>query len=72
MSTPGSTRLLRTLRFALLLAGMAWLPLSQAQVAPTAAETATYRGLHAAAALFHQYVRRDGTLLRMLPQRHQA
>ena len=28
--------------------------------------------LHAAAALFHQYVRRDGTLLRMLPQRHQA
>ena len=29
-------------------------------------------GLHAAAALFHQYVRRDGTLLRMLPQRHQA
>jgi ankyrin repeat protein len=50
MSNPGSTRLLRTLRFALLLAGMAWLPLSQAQVAPTAAETATYRGLHAAAA----------------------
>ena len=29
---------------------MAWLPLSQAQVAPTAAETAAYRGLHAAAA----------------------
>ncbi|MBK3868486.1 cytochrome B [Pseudomonas stutzeri] len=29
-------------------------------------------GLHAAAALFHQYVRRDGTLLRMLPQRHPA
>ena len=29
-------------------------------------------GLHAAAALFHHYVRRDGTLLRMLPQRHQA
>jgi len=29
-------------------------------------------GLHAAAALFHQYVRRDGPLLRMLPQRHQA
>ncbi|WNO06766.1 ankyrin repeat domain-containing protein [Rhodoferax mekongensis] len=29
---------------------MAWLPLSQAQVAPTAAETADYRGLHAAAA----------------------
>ena len=29
-------------------------------------------GLHAAAALFHQYVRRDGTLLRMLPPRHQA
>ncbi len=29
-------------------------------------------GLHAAAALFHQYVRRDGTLQRMLPQRHQA
>ena len=50
MSTPGSTRLVRTLRFALLLAGMAWLPLSQAQVAPTAAETAAYRGLHAAAA----------------------
>ncbi len=49
MSNPGSTRLLRTLRFALLLAGMAWLPLSQAQVAPTAAETAAYRGLHAAA-----------------------
>lgn len=24
-------------------------------------------GLHAAAALFHQYVRRDGTLQRMLP-----
>ena len=50
MSTPGSTRHVRTLRFALLLAGMAWLPLSQAQVAPTAAETAAYRGLHAAAA----------------------
>jgi ankyrin repeat protein len=50
MSTPGSTRLVRTLRFALLLAGMAWLPLSQAQVAPTAAETAAYRGLHAVAA----------------------
>ncbi|ARV18790.1 hypothetical protein AEP_01846 [Curvibacter sp. AEP1-3] len=50
MSTPGSTRLVRTLRFALLLAGMAWLPLSQAQVAPTAAETAAYRGLHAASA----------------------
>lgn len=50
MSNPGSTRLIRTLRFALLLAGMAWLPLSQAQVAPTAAETAAYRGLHAAAA----------------------
>lgn len=50
MSNPGSTRLVRTLRFALLLAGMAWLPLSQAQVAPTAAETAAYRGLHAAAA----------------------
>ena len=50
MSTPVSTRLVRTLRFALLLAGMAWLPLSQAQVAPTAAETAAYRGLHAAAA----------------------
>lgn len=50
MSTSGSTRLVRTLRFALLLAGMAWLPLSQAQVAPTAAETAAYRGLHAAAA----------------------
>ncbi|CAM8649096.1 Arp FOG, Ankyrin repeat [Comamonadaceae bacterium] len=50
MSNPGSTRLLRTLRFALLLAGMAWLQLSQAQVAPTAAETAAYRGLHAAAA----------------------
>ena len=50
MSNPGSTRLLRTLRFALLLAGMAWLPLSQAQVAPSAAETAAYRGLHAAAA----------------------
>jgi ankyrin repeat protein len=29
---------------------MAWLPLSQAQVAPTAAESAGYRGLHAAAA----------------------
>jgi cytochrome b561 len=26
-------------------------------------------GLHAAAALFHHYVRRDGTLLRMLPAR---
>ena len=50
MSNPGSTRLIRTLRFTLLLAGMAWLPLSQAQVAPTAAETAAYRGLHAAAA----------------------
>lgn len=50
MSTPVSTRLVRTLRFALLLAGMAWLPLSQAQVAPTAAETAAYRSLHAAAA----------------------
>ena len=50
MSNPGSTRLVRTLRFALLLAGMAWQPLSQAQVAPTAAETAAYRGLHAAAA----------------------
>lgn len=50
MSNPGSTRLVRTLRFALLLAGMAWLPLSQAQVAPTAAETVAYRGLHAAAA----------------------
>jgi ankyrin repeat protein len=50
MSPPGSTRLVRTLRLALLLAGMAWLPLSQAQVAPTAAETAAYRGLHAAAA----------------------
>ena len=50
MSTPVSTRLVRTLRFALLLAGMAWLPLSQAQVAPMAAETAAYRGLHAAAA----------------------
>lgn len=50
MSNPGSTRLVRTLRFALLLAGMAWLQLSQAQVAPTAAETAAYRGLHAAAA----------------------
>ena len=50
MSNPGSTRLVRTLRFALLLAGTAWLPLSQAQVAPTAAETAAYRGLHAAAA----------------------
>ena len=50
MSNPGSTRLIRTLRFALLLAGMAWLQLSQAQVAPTAAETAAYRGLHAAAA----------------------
>jgi ankyrin repeat protein len=50
MSNPSSTRLIRTLRFALLLAGMAWLPLSQAQVAPTAAETAAYRGLHAAAA----------------------
>ncbi|BDT71176.1 hypothetical protein os4_06940 [Comamonadaceae bacterium OS-4] len=50
MSYPGSTRLLRTLRFALLLAGMAWLPPAQAQLAPTAAETAAYRGLHAAAA----------------------
>jgi ankyrin repeat protein len=50
MPTPASTRLARTFRFALLLAGMAWLPLSQAQVAPTAAETAAYRGLHAAAA----------------------
>lgn len=50
MSNPSSTRLIRTLRFALLLAGMAWLPLSQAQVAPTAAETAAYRDLHAAAA----------------------
>ena len=50
MSYPSSTRLVRTLRFALLLAGMAWLPLSQAQVAPTAAEIAAYRGLHAAAA----------------------
>jgi len=50
MSTPGSTRIVRALRFALLLAGMAWQPLSQAQVAPTAAETAAYRGLHAAAA----------------------
>lgn len=50
MSNSGCTRLVRPLRFALLLAGMAWLPLSQAQVAPTAAETATYRGLHAAAA----------------------
>ncbi len=29
-------------------------------------------GLHAAAALFHQYVRRDGTLQRMLPHRRQA
>ena len=29
-------------------------------------------GLHAAAALFHQYVRRDGTLQRMLPGRQQA
>jgi cytochrome b561 len=26
-------------------------------------------GLHAAAALFHHYFRRDNTLLRMLPQR---
>ena len=29
-------------------------------------------GLHAAAALFHQYVRRDGTLQRMLPARQRA
>ncbi|MCQ4301964.1 cytochrome b [Pseudomonas songnenensis] len=29
-------------------------------------------GLHAAAALFHQYVRRDGTLQRMLPRHRQA
>ncbi|HAB64875.1 cytochrome b [Pseudomonas sp. Choline-3u-10] len=29
-------------------------------------------GLHAAAALFHHYVRRDDVLRRMLPQRHQA
>lgn len=50
MSNSGSTRLVRTLRFALLLAGMAWMPLSQGQVAPTAAETAAFRGLHAAAA----------------------
>ncbi len=50
MSTPGSARLVRTLRFALLLAGMTWLPLSHAQVAPTPAETAAYRDLHAAAA----------------------
>lgn len=29
-------------------------------------------GLHAAAALFHHYIRRDDVLRRMLPQRHQA
>lgn len=29
-------------------------------------------GLHAAAALFHQYVRRDGTLSRMLPGKRQV
>lgn len=50
MSTLGSTRIVQTIRCALLLTGLAWLPLSHAQVAPTTAEVAAYRGLHAAAA----------------------
>jgi ankyrin repeat protein len=43
-------RLVRTLRAALVLVGLAWSSLSHAQVAPSATETAAYRGLHAAAA----------------------
>lgn len=50
MPYPANTQLVRSVRTAVLLAGMTWLPLSHAQVAPTAAETAAYRGLHAAAA----------------------
>jgi ankyrin repeat protein len=38
------------LRATVVLAGLAWVHQSHAQVAPTATETAAYRGLHAAAA----------------------
>ena len=38
------------LRASVVLAGLAWAALSQAQVAPSSAETAAYRGLHGAAA----------------------
>jgi uncharacterized protein len=50
MTNQHAHRLIRTLRVALVLAGLAWSSLSQAQVAPSAAEAAAYRGLHAAAA----------------------
>jgi ankyrin repeat protein len=38
------------IRSALLMAGRAWVAVAHAQVAPSAAETAAYRGLHGAAA----------------------
>jgi ankyrin repeat protein len=50
MPYPANAQLVRSVRTAVLLAGLTWLPLSHAQVAPTPAETAAYRGLHAAAA----------------------
>jgi len=50
MTNQHAHRLIRTLRAALVLTGFAWAALSQAQVAPYAAEAAAYRGLHAAAA----------------------
>ncbi len=50
MTNQHAHRLIRTLRAALVLTGLAWATLSQAQVAPYAAEAAAYRGLHAAAA----------------------
>jgi len=50
MTNHHTHRLVRTLRMALVLAGLAWVYGSHAQVAPSAAETAAYRGLHAAAA----------------------
>ena len=50
MTNHHTHHLIQTLRWTVVLVGLAWACLSQAQVAPSASEIAAYRGLHAAAA----------------------
>jgi ankyrin repeat protein len=50
MTNQHTHRMIRTLRWTVVLVGLAWACLSQAQVAPSASEIAAYRGLYAAAA----------------------